>query len=293
MAEPPDRTPKSNRRSRRYWLEQGKNAIKLRSGVMLLGRSSTCDVVLDDALVSRRHAKLTVTPDGVTLEDNGSVNGVYLNSRRLRGSERIREGDHVQIGTQEFVLRSALGTDSSDSRERFSADTLHSLPATPSFRGRPSLQVAVEGEATFSAHTLDLLGGVADKVLALGRGEEAEKMLTLTLGNLLAEVHAKRAAAAPHEVFDKAASYAVRLAEATGKGKWVDFAIELFAILERPLPAVVVDHLYEVLRKASAINLTALRAYLDVLRAMQPSFGPSDRFLLQRLEGLERIAALR
>jgi hypothetical protein len=134
---------------------------------------------------------------------------------------------------------------------------------------------------------------VADKVLALGRGEDAEKVLSTTLGNLLVEVRSKGAAAAPNEVFEKAAAYAVRLAEATGKGKWVDYAIELYSLLERQLPALVVDHLYEVLRRASSINLNALRAYLDVLRASQASYGPSERFVLQRLEGLERIAALR
>jgi pSer/pThr/pTyr-binding forkhead associated (FHA) protein len=294
LSEPSDRNPGSSRRAKRFWLEHGKLTIELRLGVMVMGRSSSCHIVLDDAMVSRRHAQLNVGPEGVTVEDSGSVNGVYVNSRRLRGAEKVREGDHIQIGTQEFVLRSAAQADPGQSGERLNADTLHGVPVAPMFANKPSLpSIGGDSEATFSAHTLDLLGGVADKVLALGRGDEAEKMLAMTLGSLLSEVRSKGPGAAPSEVFEKAAAYAVRLAEATGKGKWVDYAIELFSALGRPLPARVVDHLYEVLRKASTINLSALRAYLDELRSAQESFGPSERFLLQRLEGLERIAALR
>jgi len=292
IPEPFDGKPGSTGRPKRYWLEHGKEILELRSGVVVVGRSSSCQIVLDDAMVSRRHARLSLGPDGVSVEDCESVNGVFVNSRRVRGSQRLKEGDHVQIGTQEFVLRSAEQVDLR-SGERLSAETLHSIPVAPMFAGKPSLSAMTEAETTFSAHTLDLLGGVADKVLALGRGEDAEKVLSTTLGNLLVEVRSKGAAAAPNEVFEKAAAYAVRLAEATGKGKWVDYAIELYSLLERQLPALVVDHLYEVLRRASSINLNALRAYLDVLRASQASYGPSERFVLQRLEGLERIAALR
>ena len=280
-------------RGKRFWLEHGRQSIELRPGISIIGRSSGCHIVLDDAMVSRRHAQLTIGSEAVTVEDFGSVNGVYVNSRRIKGHERLREGDHLQIGTQELVLHSALQSDpGAGAEQRFLADTLHGMHAGQ-MSGRPLPPMVMESEATFSAHTLELLGGVAEKVLALGRGEEAEKMLAMTLGNLLAEVRAGRGASASPHVFDKAALYAVRLADATGKGKWVDYAIELFTHLSRTLPAPVVDQLYEVLRKVSSINLAALRAYVEGLREQTQGLGPSERFVLQRLEGLERLAALR
>lgn len=254
-----------------------------------MGRSSACHVILDDAMVSRRHAQLRVGAETVSIEDYGSVNGVYVNSRRVQGSETLREGDHIQIGTQEFVLHATLLADA-ESGERLSADTLEGEPIPREIGGRPP---SSESETTFSAHTLDLLGGVADKVLALGRGDEAEKMLSMTLANLLTEIRAGRAVSVTPEVLDKAAFYAVRLADATGKGKWVDYAVELFTLVQRPFPAVVVDRLYEALRRTSAIDLAGLRDYLDLLRGMQHTLGPAERFVLQRLEGLEPIAALR
>jgi len=46
-----------------------------------------------------------------------------------------------------------------------------------------------------------------------------------------------------------------------------------------------------VLLKVKAVNLTVLRDYLDGLHDRSASLGPADRFLLSRLEGLERLAA--
>jgi hypothetical protein len=55
----------------------------------------------------------------------------------------------------------------------------------------------------------------------------------------------------------------------------------------------VVDELYAAMRKVSAIDLAQLRGYVAALRAKQSTLGPAERFLVQRLEGLERLAALR
>jgi len=137
---------------------------------------------------------------------------------------------------------------------------------------------------------LDLLCGVADKVLALGRGEEAEKVLSSALANLLLEARSGSAGASSTA---RAAEYSVRLADATGRAKWIDYAVELYHVLKRPLPAEVVDQLYDVLRKVSGVNRAALHAYVQLLRASQPNFGPAERFLVQRIEGLERLAALK
>jgi hypothetical protein len=62
--------------------------------------------------------------------------------------------------------------------------------------------------------------------------------------------------------------------------------------LRRPLPGPVVDQLYSVLRSVSGVDLTLLRNYVALLQALQHSFGPTERFLVQRIEGLERIVML-
>ena len=64
----------------------------------MIGRSPECDVFLDDVTVSRKHALLVRGSDGAyTIEDQGSLNGTFVNKRRI-DSSRLENGDELQIG---------------------------------------------------------------------------------------------------------------------------------------------------------------------------------------------------
>src|SRR4029079_8513508 len=52
----------------------------------LIGRSPECDVFLDDVTVSRRHAELTREGNVFTIRDLGSLNGTFVNKRRIESS---------------------------------------------------------------------------------------------------------------------------------------------------------------------------------------------------------------
>ena len=78
--------------------------IDLRSGVTTLGRSEECEVTIEDPLVSRRHAQITVDGDEVRVIDLGSRNGVRLNGHPIEGSALLTDGDRVRIGTQDLVF---------------------------------------------------------------------------------------------------------------------------------------------------------------------------------------------
>ena len=66
-------------------------------GRTLIGRSPDCDVFLDDVTVSRRHAELVRDGDTFSIRDLGSLNGTYVNRRRIEST--VLEGeDEVQIG---------------------------------------------------------------------------------------------------------------------------------------------------------------------------------------------------
>ncbi len=62
-----------------------------------IGRSPDADVFLDDVTVSRAHAVLSRGGDGYTIEDHGSLNGTYVNRRRVEKA-KLEDGDEVQIG---------------------------------------------------------------------------------------------------------------------------------------------------------------------------------------------------
>ena len=62
-----------------------------------VGRSTESDVFLDDVTVSRNHALLVRRRDGVYVDDLGSLNGTYINRRRI-DSHKLADGDELQIG---------------------------------------------------------------------------------------------------------------------------------------------------------------------------------------------------
>jgi hypothetical protein len=72
----------------------------------LIGRSPDCDVFLDDVTVSRRHAELDRTGETFTIRDLGSLNGTFVNRRRIE-SAPLEDDDELQIGKYRmtFLLR--------------------------------------------------------------------------------------------------------------------------------------------------------------------------------------------
>jgi hypothetical protein len=62
-----------------------------------IGRSPDADVFLDDVTVSRSHAILSRENAGYVIEDKGSLNGTYVNRRRVEKAT-LEDGDEVQIG---------------------------------------------------------------------------------------------------------------------------------------------------------------------------------------------------
>jgi pSer/pThr/pTyr-binding forkhead associated (FHA) protein len=62
-----------------------------------IGRSLSADIRFDDATVSRRHALIVSQPDGVRVLDDRSLNGVYVNGRRVEWSP-LQDGDEIVVG---------------------------------------------------------------------------------------------------------------------------------------------------------------------------------------------------
>ena len=69
----------------------------------VIGRRGDCDIALDGPRVSRRHAQIRDTGDGLLLVDLASVNGTLLNGIKVT-SARLAHGDIVTIGEHELRL---------------------------------------------------------------------------------------------------------------------------------------------------------------------------------------------
>jgi pSer/pThr/pTyr-binding forkhead associated (FHA) protein len=66
-------------------------------GPTIIGRAPECEIFLDDVTVSRRHAELVREAETFSIRDLGSLNGTYVNRRRIE-SAVLEDDDEVQIG---------------------------------------------------------------------------------------------------------------------------------------------------------------------------------------------------
>ena len=75
-------------------------------GDVVIGREGV-DFVIDDPEISRRHAVVRRTDDGIVVEDLGSRNGTWVNGRRITGPTAIADGGTVRLGTSEIKVNAA------------------------------------------------------------------------------------------------------------------------------------------------------------------------------------------
>jgi hypothetical protein len=270
-------------------LHYQRHDIALPLGTFFIGRGGDCQLALDDAMVSRKHAALHVHAGSAAIDDLGSRNGVFLNGIRIDKTEPLRDGDLIRIGSQDLSFYE--NEDSHPlSSERATRATRREMQIAEMVPDDASEQTFVATGPMVNARAISglaIIGGVADKTLALGRADEAERILQRSLADILAR-SAKGDVDA--DTAERAAAYAVRLAAATGRGAWVDYTFQLYTALGALLPARIVDELYAAVRKVKHTDKAVLRAYTTRLREVSPSFGPAERFVLQRVEGFERWA---
>jgi diguanylate cyclase (GGDEF)-like protein len=69
---------------------------------LIIGRGDSCDIRLQDNSVSRSHAKVEPTKEGIFVVDSKSLNGTYVNDRPARGAQLLQDGDYIRIGNAIF-----------------------------------------------------------------------------------------------------------------------------------------------------------------------------------------------
>jgi phosphoserine phosphatase RsbU/P len=110
------------------------------AGELVIGRSRTCDLSIQDRFLSRRHARLYRDGDTWLIEDLGSRNGTFVNGRRIERPEAVRPGDVLTMSASRLEL---LGEPSDDDS------------ASTGFRSRPATDVLRLGSPPPSRAGLD------------------------------------------------------------------------------------------------------------------------------------------
>jgi pSer/pThr/pTyr-binding forkhead associated (FHA) protein len=82
--------------------------LELMDGTLVIGRASTCDLVLDSTRISRRHAQIRIEGEAVTIEDLGSSNGTFVNGEHV-AEAGLRLGDRIAIADVTLTFRAEGG----------------------------------------------------------------------------------------------------------------------------------------------------------------------------------------
>ena len=96
--------------------------IALHDGEYVIGRDAACDICLDDASVSRRHARIVIEGTAVRLEDLGSKNGTTCGGGVVRGQIVLTADDRLEFGSVVAVYRSSESGMSTETRSRSNLD---------------------------------------------------------------------------------------------------------------------------------------------------------------------------
>ena len=240
----------------------------------ILGRDPTCAVLVEDPLVSRRHARIRISEAEAVVEDLRSTNGVYVNNVRIFDAHRLCEGDRLLLGTTELCVFSVEPQRVSHTR---------SLTSPP---GRDAK--AAPPAPTDRATALDVLGRLAQRMLSDRKPQHAERILADHLMKLLDGV--RTGLPIPESVCKGASRHALRLAQALNDGRWVDYAIELHLRAELPMAPQVVAELACAAMQLRDIDHVLYSAYVEWLREAAARLGPLARATVEELDAI-RLAS--
>ncbi|HNS97025.1 MAG TPA: FHA domain-containing protein [Polyangiaceae bacterium] len=257
----------------------------LDDGEYLLGRSPSCDIVVDDMLVSRVHARISVTEGMVVLRDAGSTNGVYVNAARIDLPTPLRDGDRILVGTKELsVFAVRVGSSSRSSRP---VVTNSSIPP-PSHN--PTFELTEDDDdrgfsPTEKTEAFTQLSILARSMMDIGETDGAIHLLSGYFDKMLHAAREGRTVSVG--IVEAACRFAMEFAEAKHDPKWVDYVLEIHLNLRKPMTADLIDDLCKLRRKEIRYDPDLLLFYKAALQQTEPSLPLSLRVLCARIMTLD------
>ena len=262
-------------------LAWGRGSIDLPDGQYLIGRSSACDIVIDDPRISRRHAQLEVDGVDVHIVDLESRNGIYVNDRPVRRMQALAEGDVILIGAAELKFDLVAGRAPGGARRPAQAFVV--LESVDSGDDRTAgKDYFASAPITKTFDDLELIGRVAERALAAGHPQQAESMVEGHLQRVLDDSIRRREVSAG--TAQRAIDLALRLAETTHRGGWFDYTIDLLRAQRQLCSEAQLKRLVRVERQVDRIDPARIRKYVDTLRAEGPT--------MEELRMAQRILAV-
>ena len=242
--------------------------LDLGEGEFVVGRGDSCQFVIDDGQISRRHAAFRVEGDTLTVLDLNSRNGVKVNGARVDTPLRVKDGDNVMVGPHAFrievtnepsrrLMRRALSTMSQTSMSE-----IQSKPSNDTDRWN-----------------------LAERAFVRGARTDAERLVAEGLHHTMMAI---QSGTIDGTALGPATKFAIRLASEGGKALWIDWVFQAHQLAGTVLSEAVTEELVVVARKLRYPGSPLLRSYLEQLASKAASVGAHERFTVQRTHGLLR-----
>ncbi len=203
-------------------------------GELVIGRSASCGLTIDDPLVSRCHARIIVERERVYIEDAGSRNGIRVNGRTISGRIEIGDGVRFRVGTQELTLRRIEETTVAAPRRPATGFMIHcsscGLPYSTEAGECPHCGVEKDDggdeptTTTEQAWSIELVAETIHRARALGRSDNLERLLIQArdvLDSVSVSVDRRR--------LDQLADGAIRFSSESGNVEWARWALGLYS----------------------------------------------------------------
>jgi len=246
--------------------------------VVTLGRSSECQISLEDPLVSRVHAQLTVTDSYVRVRDLGSRNGVRVNGALIAGEADLQHNDRLRLGSLDLVFLALEGSQDQVRLSRATGSMAHckrcerpfpgeAEPATCPQCGDALGRFAAGGPETITgvelgdepSWTFRLIAEVIERALVAGRAPEAERMLERAARDIDGRI--ARGKKVGRDQLGEAARFALRLAKLQLRPDWAQWVLAAHRSEQLTPSAETLD----LLASLDPVSLSAVRPELEAL----------------------------
>lgn len=283
----------------RFRLRLQLQEFELPAGQTIIGRGSSCNLTIDDVLMSRDHALVRVTDGRVTIRDLGSRNGTWLNGSRIEDETELQDGDRIRFGSTEIRFgrvvtprRDVMTTASI--RVCFGCGAPHVAQAPNCPRCGTAAGQGPTGAPRSESQRrrdfwLSLEVELLDKAIEMFRLDEAEESMRRLMEKLDALIEAKKT----FEVakVDAALRAAVRFSRIRGTGRCIGWVFDVLRRVEMlPSPelfAVVAETPPILLEEASEPLGRLIKSHRD-----RASLAASEESCLRSLEKLhEEVVA--
>jgi len=224
--------------------------IDLPQGDTVIGRSATCQVTIEDPLVSREHARIRIAGERATIEDLGSRNGVQVGGALIRSVHLLHDGERVRIGTQEMVFcvgapapisvrsrTTGFMCHCSECGHAYPLELLECPECGSSDRTDEDTLAGVPSSSTQRDWSLDLVVEALHRAESLGRTEEIERVLSQARFGIEQRIGNNQVVERP--MLDAVADAAATLAVTRGDASWGKWLLSVYASIGSVPPRAV------------------------------------------------------